>query len=131
MRPIFSALFLLSLLPAQAQLSPNGATASFKGSLPPKPVAPLTAEQEAATEKTLAEVETAFEAVKKHPRSADAAIFLKAVRYALDFDEWYDKKPEDNLKTVNALLDEAKKRIASLKDGKTPWMDGAGQKEIG
>jgi hypothetical protein len=53
MRPILSALFLLSILPLQAQLSPNGATASFKGSLPPKPVAALSAEQEAAAEKTL------------------------------------------------------------------------------
>ncbi len=131
MRPILSALLVLVALTSQAQLSPNGATASFKGSLPPKPVAALSAEQEATAEKTLAEAQAAFEAVKKHPRSADAAIFLKAVRFALDFDEWYDKKPEDNLKKVNALLDEAKKRIASLKENKTPWMDGAGQKVLG
>ncbi len=115
----------------QAQLSPTGATASFKGSLPPKPTAALSAGQEAGIEKELAAVKVEFESVKKHPRSADAAIFIKAVRYALDFDEWYDKKPEDGVKKAAALLDEAKKRIASLKENKTPWMDGSGQKVLG
>ncbi|MCX6854028.1 MAG: hypothetical protein NTV80_03890 [Verrucomicrobia bacterium] len=116
---------------AMAQLGPNGATASFKGSLPPKPSAALSADQEAAIEKELALVKAEFESVKKHDRSADAAIFIKAVRYALDFDEWYDKKPEDGVKKANALLDEAKKRIAALKEDKTPWMDGPGQKVLG
>jgi len=53
------------------------------------------------------------------------------VRYAIDFDEWYDKKPEDGVKKATALLEEAKKRIASLKENKTPWMDGTGQKVLG
>jgi len=116
---------------ASAQLRPDGATASFRGSLPPKPVAALSAEQEAGLEKELTEVTKAFQAVKKHERAADAEIFLKAVRYALDYDEWYDKKAEDGVKKATTLLEEAKKRIASLKTGKTPWMDGSGQKVIG
>jgi len=37
----------------------------------------------------LAEAAKSFAAVAKHPRAADADIFLKAVRYALEFDEWY------------------------------------------
>jgi hypothetical protein len=131
MRSLLSALFALSVLPAAAQLGPNGATASFKGSLPPKPTAALSAEQEAAIEKQLAGLKADFDSVKKHPRSADAAIFLKAVRYALDFDEWYDKKPEDAVKKASALLDEAKSRILALKENKTPWMDGSGQKVLG
>ncbi len=131
MRSLLSALFVLSVLPAAAQLGPNGATASFKGSLPPKPTAALSAEQEASIEKQLAGLKADFDSVKKHPRSADAAIFLKAVRYALDFDEWYDKKPEDAVKKAFALLDEAKKRILALKENKTPWMDGSGQKVLG
>lgn len=116
---------------ASAQLRPDGATASFKGSLPPKPVAALSAEQEAEIEKELAAVLKDFQSVKKHERAADADIFLKAVRYALDFDEWYDKKPEDGIKKTTALLAEAKKRIASLKENKTPWMEGSGQKVLG
>ncbi|HRH98726.1 MAG TPA: prolyl oligopeptidase family serine peptidase [Prosthecobacter sp.] len=123
--------FALCAVTAQAQLSPNGATASFKGSLPPKPVAALSAEQEAGIAKELAAVTEAFAAVKKHARAADADIFIKAVRYALEFDEWYDKKPEDGVKKAAALLDEAKKRIESLKKNETPWMNGSGPKVLG
>lgn len=114
-----------------AQLSLNGATASFRGSLPPKPVAALSAEQEAVIETRLKSLAQDFQAVKKHARAADADIFLKAVRYALDFDEWYDKKPEDGVKKANVLLDEAEQRIAALKKNKTPWMEGSGQKVLG
>ncbi|MES2598950.1 MAG: prolyl oligopeptidase family serine peptidase [Verrucomicrobiota bacterium] len=131
MRPHIALLLLLAVLPAQAQLSSNGATASFKGSLPPKPTAALNAEQEGALEKSLAALQAEFEGVKKHPRSADAAIFLKAVRYAIDYDEWYDKKADDGVKKATLLLEEAKKRIASLKENKTPWMDGTGPKVLG
>ncbi|MFM2167590.1 MAG: hypothetical protein RIS79_1961, partial [Verrucomicrobiota bacterium] len=124
---------LLALLPsfAFAQLSPNGATASFKGSLPPKPTTALSAGQEAGIETRLKSLTGDFVAVKKHERAADAEIFLKAVRYALEFDEWYDKKPEDSLKKANALLDEAAKRIDDLKKNQTPWLDGSGQKVLG
>jgi len=124
---------LLALLPtfAFAQISPNGATASFKGSLPPKPTAALSVDQEAGIEARLKSITGDFVAVKKHERAADAEIFLKAVRYALEFDEWYDKKPEDSLKKANALLDEAAKRIDGLKKNQTPWLDGSGQKVLG
>ena len=114
-----------------AQLGPNGATASFKGSLPPKPTADLSEAQATAVKKDLATATEAFQAVKAHARAADAEIFLKAVRYALEFHEWYDKKPEDAVKKVTALLDEAGKRIESLKKNATPWMTGTGQKVLG
>jgi predicted esterase len=127
------SLILLSLLPSLtlAQLGPNGATASFKGSLPPKPTAALSPQQEAGIEARLRSLTTAFDAVRKHERAADAEIFLKAVRYALEFDEWYDKKPEDGLKKAGALLDEAEKRIDGLKKNAMPWLDGSGQKVLG
>ncbi|MDZ4401102.1 prolyl oligopeptidase family serine peptidase [Prosthecobacter sp.] len=130
-RLLLLSFFTAAVSPMQAQLSPNGATASFKGSLPPKPTAALSSEQEAAIEKELAAVTQAFAAVKKHARAADAEIFLKAVRYALEFDEWYDKKPEDGVKKATALLDEAKKRIESLTKNETPWMNGSGLKVLG
>ena len=123
--------FVFFACTAFAQLRPDGATASFKGSLPPKPTADLSSEQQAAIEKRLAEVTAQFQAVKKHERAADADIFLKAVRYALEFHEWYDKKPDDGVKKANALLYEAVKRIDLLKQDKTPWMDGSGQKVLG
>lgn len=129
LRPLLLTLSFATL--ASAQLRPDGATASFKGSLPPKPTAALSAEQEATIEKELAAAFADFQKVKSHERAADAEIFLKAVRYALDFDEWYDKKPEDGIKKATALLTEARKRIGSLKENKTPWMDGSGQKVLG
>ena len=48
MRSILFFTFVTSA--AFAQLSPTGATASFKGSLPPKPTADLSAEQQGAIE---------------------------------------------------------------------------------
>ncbi|MDB6137985.1 MAG: phospholipase/Carboxylesterase [Verrucomicrobiaceae bacterium] len=116
---------------ALAQLGPGGATPSFKGSLPPQPVADLTTDQSEALQKDLTAATDAFQAVKQHANAADAEIFLKAVRYALWFREWYDKKPEDGIKKATALLAEATKRIESLKHNETPWMNGAGQKVLG
>ncbi len=115
----------------QAQLRTDGATASFRGALPPRPVADLSAEQEAEIAKRLDEVTAAFAAVKAHERAADVEIFLKAVRYALEFHEWYDKKAEDGVKKANRLLDEAAARIELLKKNKTPWLEGAGWKVLG
>ena len=76
-------LALLLTSPLLAQLSPNGATASVKGSLPPKPAVDLAADDQTALQKRLTDLSKDFESVRKHERSADAAIFLKAVRYAL------------------------------------------------
>lgn len=114
-----------------AQLRADGATASFKGSLPPKPTADISAEQQAALEKELADVTRTFQAVKRHERAADVDIFLKAVRYALEFHEWYDKKADDGVKKARALLAEAALRIEALKNNQTPWMSGSGQKVLG
>ena len=114
-----------------AQLRPDGATASFKGSLPPKPTADLSRPQQTALEDELDRVTRAFLEVKRHERAADVDIFLKAVRYAIEFHEWYDKTPEDGLKKARALLAEASRRIESLKKNQTPWMNGPGQKVLG
>ena len=114
-----------------AQLQPDGATASFRGSLPPKPTSELSEDQVNAINTRLTEISRDFVAVKKHIRAADAEIFIKAVRYALEFHEWYGKKPEDDFNKAKALLDEAAKRIGSLKKNETPWLNGSGQKVLG
>ena len=123
-------LFALSTV-ALAQLQPDGATASFRGSLPPKPTSELSDEQVNALNARLTEASRDFVAVQKHIRAADAEIFIKAVRYALEFHEWYGKKPEDDFNKAKALLDEAAKRIVSLKKNETPWLNGSGQKVLG
>jgi hypothetical protein len=129
-------MLLLSLLalaspPAQGRLHSEDALASFKTPLPPPPVAALSAAQEAVIANELAEVTQAFQRVKRHPRAADADIFLKAVRFALEFDEWYDPQPEESVKKALALLAEAKARIAELGKKRAPWLGGSGQKVLG
>jgi len=129
---LLPACSFLALVPfSHAQLRADGATASFRGNLPPKPTAEPSRAQQAVIADRLADLTEAFRAVKKHPRAADADIFLKAVRYALEFHEWYDKKAEDGVKKATALLDEAAKRIEALKKNQTPWLDGPGQKVLG
>jgi len=114
-----------------SQIQPEGATASFRGSLPPKPTASPSPDQITTLGDRLASLTQDFASVKKHPRAADVEIFLKAVRYAIEFREWYGKKPDDGVKAADALLDEAAKRIDALKKNQTPWMDGSGQKILG
>lgn len=114
-----------------AQLSPNGATASFRGSLPPSPEHTLPADAAVGLAARLVVLRNAFKEVRSHARAADAEIFIKAVEYALEFQEWYDKKPEEGPKKAHRLLDEAASRIESLKNNETPWMDGSGQKVLG
>jgi predicted esterase len=129
----FSLIWLCLLFTprAEGQLGPNGATASFRGSLPPKPEADVSKGQQATLAKRLVNLMESFRAVRQHPRAADAEIFLKAVRYAIDFDEWYDKTAEDSVKKANTLLDEAARRIESLKKNQTPWLGGSGMKVVG
>ena len=129
MKTVF--LFLILSTCVHAQLQPDGATASFRGSLPPKPIGELNEEQVAKLKTRLVKLTADFENVSKHTHAADAEIFLKAVRYALEFHEWYGKKPDDDFKKAMALLDEAEKRIASLMKGEAPWMNGSGQKVLG
>jgi hypothetical protein len=126
-------LLLLSLLSTSclAQLVAGGATASFRGKLPPAATAAPSAEEEAGLTKSLEEQQTAFAAVRSHARAADVEIFLKALRYALDHDEWYGGKAADNVRRAKELLAEAAKRIAALKEGKTPWLEGSGYKVVG
>ena len=128
-RSLFVCVLLSSI--AYGQLRPDGATASFRGSLPPKPTADLSDEQVHVIQEKLTKVTQEFSAVKKHARAADVEIFIKAVRYAIEFQEWYGKKPDDGVKAANALLDEAALRIESLKKNQTPWMEGSGQKILG
>ena len=124
-------LLLLLCATSSAQLRSDGATASFRGSLPPKPTSQPSSESIQSLQERLDRLSEAFQSVRTHADAADADIFLKAVRYAIEFQEWYDKSPEESLKKATALLDEAQQRIAALKNNQTPWMDGNGFKTLG
>jgi len=64
-----------------------------------------------------------FNALPKKKENANAEIFIKAVKYALEFTEFYG---DDDVKKAKALLVEAESRIESLKKGEAPWMTAKG-----
>ncbi|MEZ0387193.1 MAG: prolyl oligopeptidase family serine peptidase, partial [Verrucomicrobium sp.] len=126
MKATFSVLLALF---ASGFVSAPSATAQDRV-LPP-PAKEIPADLKSALETELVKVTTDFQTVKEHERAADADIFLKAVRYALEFGEWYDKKPEDGVKKAKEQLAEAARRIEGLKKDETPWLDGPGSKVLG
>ena len=72
---------------------------------------------------TLAALTKRFLALTKTPDNANAEIFLKAVRYAIENKEFY--KPEDTAKARD-LLAEADRRISDLAAKRSPWLTATG-----
>jgi predicted esterase len=111
-------LFLILLLPL-------GGIAETK--LPPRVLPPigdkLSDADRTALTATLETLTQRFFALPKKPDNANAEIFLKAVRYALDHKEFY--KLEDSAKARD-LLAEAERRITDLAAKRSPWMTATG-----
>ena len=72
---------------------------------------------------TLAALTQRFDALPKKPANANAEIFLKAVRYAIENKEFY--QPADTGKARD-LLAEAGRRITDLAAGRSPWLTATG-----
>jgi predicted esterase len=72
---------------------------------------------------TLATLTQRFQALPPKPDNANAEIFLKAVRYAIENKEFY--QPEDTGKARD-LLAEAGRRITDLAAGRSPWLTATG-----
>ncbi len=83
----------------------------------------LTEQDRAALTEELKLVQADFDTLPKKKENANIEIFLKAVRYALDYSEYY--KPED-AGIDRGLLAEAHKRIEAMKKGEQPWMTAKG-----
>ena len=79
----------------------------------------ITPENKAALVTDLARVQKEFDTLPKKKENAEAEIILKAVRYALDYSEFY--KEEDSVE-ARGLLVEASNRIDSIKKGEAPWL---------
>ena len=75
----------------------------------------LTATLEALTKR--------FLTLPKKPDNANAEVFLKAVRYAIENKEFY--KPEDTAKARD-LLAEADRRVTDLAAKRSPWLTATG-----
>jgi predicted esterase len=72
---------------------------------------------------TLEALTTRFDTLPKKPDNANAEVFLKAVRYAIENKEFY--KPEDTGKARD-LLAEAERRITDLAAQRSPWLTATG-----
>ncbi|MES2708368.1 MAG: prolyl oligopeptidase family serine peptidase [Verrucomicrobiota bacterium] len=83
----------------------------------------ITEVDRAALADQLGALEKEFAALPEKAANANAEVFLKAVRYALDQREFYGP---DDTKKARILLGEADRRIEALKKGEAPWMTAAG-----
>ena len=103
----------------------RGAHAEFQ--LLPRVIPPigdkLTDPDRTALTATLEALTKRFKALPKKPDNANAEVFLKAVRYAIENKEFY--KPEDTGKARD-LLAEADRRITDLAAGRSPWLTATG-----
>lgn len=90
--------------------------------LPPAgtPLAEADAKQ---LENALQLLDARLASVRDHALFADAAIYAKAVRYALKFNEFYG--PKDLAKAEDALR-RGNQRVADLAAGRTPWTSESG-----
>lgn len=95
--------------------------------LPPRVLPPAgieLAESDARQlDSALSLLDARLAAVREHPLRADAAIYAKAVRYALKFREFYS--PKDLAKAERAL-EIANQRVNDLAAGRTPWTTARG-----
>lgn len=118
----FSLLTGIVLLALANHAAPTHAQTNIKRLLPPNGI-DLPAEQREQLAARLAEIETAAASVANDPLFADVAILTKAVKLALEFNEFYN--PQDVGK-ANRLLDVAAERIAQLKASAPAWRDASG-----
>jgi hypothetical protein len=96
--------------------------APAKRILPPPGVKIADADRTALTAE-LVRLTQLFSSLPKKRENANAEIFLKAVRFALEMDEF--TKPGDTA-IARELLAEAERRIESLRDRRAPWMEAKG-----
>ncbi len=115
-KPALAFLLSFSLLSAAPDFPPVPRILPPPGvKLPDADRAALTAELTRLTE--------AFSGLPKKRDNANAEVFLKAVRYALEMDEFL--KPGDT-GIARELLAEAGRRIEALRAGRTPWLTARG-----
>lgn len=113
---VLAVIFSFSVAVAAQDIPP------VKRILPPAGVKIPEADHEALTAE-LNRLTQSFSGLKKNRENANAEIFLKAVRYALELDEF--TKPGD-VSMARDLLAEAGRRIEFLLAGQAPWREAKG-----
>ncbi len=94
----------------------------IKRLLPP-PGIEVPAEVRQELEAKLATLEPRLKKITYEPHRGDIEIFTKAVRYALRFQEFYDKKDFDKARWA---LQQAEERLAHAEQGNAPWLRQTG-----
>jgi dienelactone hydrolase len=108
---------LLSVSAAFAQLP----VASVKP-IPPLGV-PVPASDRTELEAGLARLRAATEKLKGNPLLPDVLVYQEAVRYAVEYDEFFN--PND-IGKAKLLLHHGEERAAQLAEGKSPWTTASG-----
>ena len=114
--------FLLTSLPVTAQSDSAEWPPIIERRLPPVGLV-LPAENRERWEQGLADFSQRAEKLGDHERLADAEVFAKALRYAIDHREFYAEK---ELATGDKTLALALERLAFLEKGETPWAEADG-----
>lgn len=60
---------------------------------------------------------------KAEPYAADVEIFARAVREAVEYQEFFDQR---DIKIAREVLDEGEQRVLHLEQGRVPWTEAAG-----
>jgi hypothetical protein len=107
---------------AQEAAAPPLAIPAIKRVLPPAGIE-IPAEVRDRLLKEVAAANKRCEALKDHPHLADVLVLLKAVSFAVDLNEFYDKK---DFAKADVLLKEANARLDQLAAGKHPWTQAPG-----
>jgi hypothetical protein len=89
----------------------------------PAPGIPVPAEDRAALEAGLARLHAAIEKLKPNPLLPDVLIYHEAVRYALQYNEFF--KPAE-IAAAKVLLQQGEDRAAQLAAGQAPWTTATG-----
>ena len=94
---------------------------------PAKPVPPpgieLSAGDRGELQAGLDHLRASIEKVRSNPLAPDVLIFQEAVRYALQYNEFF--KP-DEIAKAKALLAQGEERAAQLAQGRAPWATATG-----
>ncbi len=98
--------------------------AALAGAHPvPPPGIEVPAAEKKALESGLAKLTTQIATLRGNPLLPDVEIYAKAVRYALEYNEFF--KPEE-LFRAKELLREGEQRAAQLARGEAPWTHATG-----
>jgi predicted peptidase len=120
-KPLFSlfCLFLL-ILTTQAQQISSGQTAVKQ--IPPAGIE-VSASDQAELKARLQRLRTNIDKLRGNPLLADAMVYYEAVRYALEYNEFF--KPDEIAKAKTLLL-HGEQRAQLLAEGKAPWTTATG-----